>query len=105
MTRRAILASVCFLAATALLLSQTLHIDVGLRSNEAGANASGKVFWSEGTGPTSSGPPDSFADLAERFSPAVVNIQTERTSGSRIGSPEVPGRIGFRRRPNRRQAT
>ncbi len=88
MTRHAILASACALAAAVLLLSQTLHIDIGLRSNEAVADASGKVFWSEGAGPTTSGPPDSFADLAERFSPAVVNIQTERTAGSRMGSPE-----------------
>ena len=88
MTRHAILASVCLLAAAILLLSENLRIDVGLRSNEAVADASSKAFWSEGAGPTSSGRPDSFADLAEHFSPAVVNIQTERTSGSRIGSPE-----------------
>jgi serine protease Do len=38
------------------------------------------------------GAPDSFADLAERLSPAVVNISTSQTvSGRQAGRPPVPG--------------
>lgn len=38
------------------------------------------------------GAPDSFADLAERLSPAVVNISTSQTVSNRqAGRPSVPG--------------
>jgi len=88
MTRHAILASVCLIAAAYLFASQKLEIDVQVRPNLALAEASGDVFWAESEGAARSGRPDSFADLAQQFSPAVVNVQTERLAGSRSGSPE-----------------
>ena len=55
--------------------------------------APAEPFWSEGKGTQApaavpQGAPSSFADLAERTSPAVVNIQTSRT----VGGPEASGR-------------
>ena len=35
-----------------------------------------EALWTEGVSSASSGQPGSFADLAEEFSPAVVNIST-----------------------------
>ncbi|MFQ5513695.1 MAG: DegQ family serine endoprotease [Myxococcota bacterium] len=78
---------VAVLAAGGLIaLSQTLVIDVDLRMNQAAAIP--EVFWHEGDDRPTLGRPDSFADLAESLSPAVVNIQTERTTESRFGTPE-----------------
>lgn len=37
------------------------------------------------------GAPESFADLADRLSPAVVNISTSQTISGREGRPPVPG--------------
>ena len=37
------------------------------------------------------GAPDSFADLAERLSPAVVNISTSQTVSGRNTRQQVPG--------------
>jgi serine protease Do len=93
-------------AATGILLigSGALEIDVNWRDGTAraldlfGSEKEGQPaapaaepFWSEGGGGPAvaapGGAPGSFADLAERTSPAVVNIQTSRT----IGAPEGPG--------------
>jgi serine protease Do len=57
--------------------------------------AAAEPFWREGTAGTAAsappqGAPGSFADLAERTSPAVVNIQTSRT----VGGPGGPGGQG-----------
>jgi serine protease Do len=90
-----------------LLGSGALEVDVNWRDGTAraldlfGSDEPGKAqpgtppgepFWSEGRGEPAvaapGGAPSSFADLAERTSPAVVNIQTSRT----IGTPEAQGR-------------
>jgi serine protease Do len=88
MKRHAIVAAVCFAVAGFLLLSQTLDINVQLRPNQAVAEAPGEAFWAEGEAGPTPGRPDSLADLAERLSPAVVNIQTERKAESGTSSPE-----------------
>ncbi len=58
---------------------------VGLLEDETGAKATpvAAPFWRDGSGqPPAEAPrgaPQSFADLAERISPAVVSVQAERT--------------------------
>jgi serine protease Do len=49
---------------------------------------SAEPFWRESPGGPAPGRPDSFAELAEKLSPAVVNIRTERKSVSGLGSRE-----------------
>jgi serine protease Do len=46
-----------------------------------------KPFWTDGEPGDASGRPDSFADLAEKVSPAVVNIKVERKQSLK-GGPE-----------------
>jgi serine protease Do len=87
MRARVLLVTVLFTAAGFLILSQSLSITVDLGTSQAVA-AEDTVFWVEGDSKPVTGRPDSFADLAEGLSPAVVNIQTERTTESRFGSPE-----------------
>src|SRR5262245_37405897 len=69
----------------------------------------GKPFWTEGEPGDASARPDSFADLAEKVSPAVVNIKVERKQTLR-GAPEElfeeffgqqrkPGEKGEKRSP------
>ncbi len=68
----------------------------------------GKPFWTEGEPGDASARPDSFADLAEKVSPAVVNIKVERKQTLR-GAPEElfeeffgqrkPGEKGEKRGP------
>jgi serine protease Do len=92
-----------------LLGSGALEVDVNWREGTARAldlfgksdgsggtaeqrAAAAEPFWTEGHGnpPPATAPngaPSSFADLAERTSPAVVNIQTSRTVGG-PGGPE-----------------
>jgi serine protease Do len=98
--------STAFLIAAAagilLLGSGVLEIDLDWRPDTAQAldlfggeeekkAAPAEPFWSEGKGEAAAQPPGgapgSFADLAERTSPAVVNIQTSKT----IGGPAAPG--------------
>jgi serine protease Do len=86
MRGRALLFAILFAAAGFALLSQSLSIRVDLRPNHAAASAA-KPFWLEGDSEPIASRPDSFADLAEGLSPAVLNIQTERNE-SRLGSPE-----------------
>jgi serine protease Do len=70
--------------------------------DEAVEAAPAEPFWREGTGtqpaPAPAGVPGSFADLAERTSPAVVNIQTSRTVGGPggQGGGQGPGGPGPR---------
>ena len=86
---------VALVALVALVVSDRLEIRVNWRSNDAHAlDLFGKhdgeekevseaaPFWKEGSGEESilpRGVPTGFADLAERVSPGVVNIQTSKT--------------------------
>jgi serine protease Do len=114
--------STAFLIAAAagilLIGSGVLEIDVNWRDGAAARAlnlfgsgetekkaAPAEPFWTEGkvSPPVSApeGAPSSFADLAERTSPAVVNIQTSRTVGGPTGpeGPEGPGGQGRPRHP------
>jgi serine protease Do len=102
--------STVFLIAVAagilLLGSGVLEVDVNWRDGTARAldlfgsdeveqkAAPAEPFWTEGQGappaPAPGGAPSSFADLAERTSPAVVNIQTSRTLGGPGGGGGGP---------------
>lgn len=87
------LGSILLLSATAvvaLVVSGALDIRVDWRAGEANAldlfGSSGEshpeAFWQEGSSQPPAaieGVPTTFADLAERVSPGVVNIRTERT--------------------------
>jgi serine protease Do len=80
------------LAVSLLVASGVVDVRVNVRDRVAGAidlfgeddppAKPGEVFWKEGGGgapaAAPSGAPSSFADLAERVSPAVVNIQTSK---------------------------
>ena len=98
MNRRRIvlITSLSLLTGLLLVASGVLDVRVDWRGNEAraidffgndedetpGVSAAGESFWTEGSDWTAivpNGVPASFADLAERVSPAVVNIQTSRT--------------------------
>lgn len=85
-------------AAVALLLaSGAIQIDINVRDNVAraveafdtttdGPMLATPALWKEGEGDVAVAPPigapPSFADLAERVSPAIVNIQTKKTVGA-----------------------
>ena len=85
MRGRALLIAGCVGALAYVFLFQPLDIQFELHPNQATAGPSS--LWVEGADAPYRGRPGSFADLAERLSPAVVNIQTERT-GSRLGAPK-----------------
>ena len=82
---------VASLALVALVVSGTLDIRVDWRGGEARAldlfgsndpDEGDEAFWVDGSNQPAIEPrgvPSSFADLAERVSPVVVNIRTERT--------------------------
>ncbi|MGH7286881.1 MAG: DegQ family serine endoprotease [Myxococcota bacterium] len=89
------------LAGALLIASGVVDVRVNVRDRVAGAidlfgekeqppAAPGEPFWKEGGGsrpaPAPEGAPGSFADLAERVSPAVVNIQTSK----KIATGEQP---------------
>ena len=104
MRRRTLAAALLIGAATALLLMATLELDVKLRGKQAEAKAPER-FWTEGAEGPPTGRPNSFADLAEELSPAVVNIKTSRSSPG--GRPDLFGEFfgrRFRRSP-RAEAT
>ncbi len=88
MTRARIAAAAAFLGAAFLLATYGLDIQVDLRSRTAAAKDATEAFWREGSLGAVSGQAQSFADLAEALSPAVVNIQTERKTRSKLGSHE-----------------
>ena len=79
------------LALVALVVSGALDIRVDWRKGEAQAldlfgssdeDKGDEAFWADGSNLPAAEPrgvPNSFADLAERVSPGVVNIRTERT--------------------------
>ena len=80
------------LGAALLVASGVVDVRVNVRDRVAGAIdlfgegekppvAQGEAFWKEGgasPAPAPAGAPASFADLAERVSPAIVNIQTSK---------------------------
>jgi len=80
------------LAGALLVASGVIDVRVSVRDRVAGAidlfgeseqpPAAPEAFWKEGSGgspaPAPAGAPGSFADLTERVSPAVVNIQTSK---------------------------
>jgi serine protease Do len=89
-----------------LVASGVVNIQVDVRDNiasaldlfgddeesEAAPEAPGTPFWSENGGESipvapPAGAPSSFADLASRVSPAIVNIQTRRTVGGTGSTP------------------
>jgi len=74
-----------FLAGAAAL---AVFAAVALGGSSAGAEI-GKPFWTEGDSADASGRPDSFADLAEKVSPAVVNIKVERKTSLKGGPEEL----------------
>ena len=88
MTRHVVVAALGLGTLGFLLLSQQLDVKVELRSNQALAEADTKPFWAEGAAGPGLDRPNSFADMAEALSPAVVNIQTERNLDGRSSSPE-----------------
>ncbi len=95
-----------------VFLFQTFDLKVSIGDSRAVAETD-RVFWKEGKAGPASGRPDSFADLAEALSPAVVNIKTERLGKGPLGSPEDlleeffgrPGPSPRPQRPRRSQST
>jgi serine protease Do len=88
-------------AAALALLLQYVGFQVDVAPSEASAKE--REFWSELAQGIAPGRPDSFADLAQHLSPAVVNLRAERTSGRQ--RPDIfeeffgPGRPRRRSRP------
>jgi serine protease Do len=70
--------------ALALLTLSTAPVTSGTARAEIG-----KPFWTEGDSSDASGRPDSFADLADKVSPAVVNIKVERKTTMKGGPEEL----------------
>ncbi len=68
----------------------------GMRSASAGI---AKPFWTEGDPGDASGRPDSFADLADKVSPAVVNIKVERKTSMKGGPEELFEEFFGQRKP------
>jgi serine protease Do len=88
-------------AAALALLLQYVGFQVDVAPSEASAKE--REFWSELAQGIAPGRPDSFADLAQHLSPAVVNLRAERTSARQ--RPDIfeeffgPGRPRRRSRP------
>ena len=92
-TRRIVTLLLCTAAAGLLLLAGTFDVQVSWRDNDARAldffgskdkesDRKAGAFWKESSGAepiVPVGVPSSFADLAERASPGVVNIATSKT--------------------------
>jgi serine protease Do len=58
-----------------------------------------KPFWTEGEPGDASARPDSFADLADKVSPAVVNIKVERKTSLKGGPEELFEEFFGQRKP------
>jgi serine protease Do len=91
-------------AAAALALWGPLGLEIQLRSPQAQARPLAKPWWSEAESARAPGGPESFADLAERLSPAVVNIKVKKKAEPDpfeefFGGPRGPGRSPWPRRP------
>ena len=88
MTRARIASVALFLAAALLLATYGVEIDVEVREQAAFAKDELAPFWQEGPDGPTAGRPETFADLAEKLSPTVVNIQTERATTPSGRSPD-----------------
>jgi serine protease Do len=86
MTRRN---STLLATGVALLIGGTVLADVGFAKESAATPA---IFWTEGDTAPAPGRPDSFADLAERLSAAVVFVKVERPEQNTLpfGPHELP---------------
>ena len=101
MSRARLLAATCFLGIALLVATFSIDLDVRVRSGAAVAKTA-DLFWEEGAPGPTAGRPETFAELAEKLSPTVVNIQTERATGRGRGSPEELFEEFFgRKRPRR----
>ncbi len=101
MKRARFLAVASFLGAAFLVATYRIDVDVKVRSGAAVAKTA-DLFWEEGAPGPTAGRPETFADLAEKLSPTVVNIQTERATSEGRGSPEELFEEFFgRKRPRR----
>lgn len=102
--KRPIIAGV-FIAAAAAAILFGIRVDVSLDASHAFADSEPGPFWTEGGdgGVVATGPDGTptFADLAETLSPAVVNIQAERSSEAR--DPEELFEEFFGRQHERRR--
>jgi len=103
MRARSILAITLIAAGGYLASGEGFSLNPGLHLNEASTGLRGAVFWRTDKPLETVARPKSFADLAQNLSPAVVNIQTERTGGSRFGSPEDLFEEFFGRKPHARK--
>ena len=94
-----------FIAAAAAAILFGIRIEVSLDASRALADSEPGRFWTEGSdgGVVATGPDGTptFADLAETLSPAVVNIQAERSSEAR--GPEELFEEFFGRQHERRR--
>jgi hypothetical protein len=90
--------------ALALLIGGTALADFGFAKESASSPA---VFWTEGDSSPAPGRPDSFADLADRLSAAVVFIKVERPRRPPSSSDRTscPSRSALRPRKKARAAS
>jgi serine protease Do len=85
--RRSAVVLAAVAAAGAFVLAQHLGLRVEIETPQASAEDRPVArFWSEEQSPVAPAGPSTFADLAERLSPAVVNIRVERVE-------QVPERL------------
>ncbi len=84
------------LLGSAVALLALAGVSPGMRSASAGI---AKPFWTEGDPGDASGRPDSFADLADKVSPAVVNIKVERKTSMKGGPEELFEEFFGQRKP------
>jgi len=91
MRKSAILIGTCLGIAGLLFASQRIDVTVQVSDNLAEAReGSSARFWQSGGGPRLvAGGNGSFADLAERLSPAVVNIEVKRSASGARGPEEM----------------
>ena len=89
-------ATISLVAVAFLVIGMILASNLPFTGTQAGSDS----LWSEGTAKAPAGQPPSFADLAQEFSPAVVNVSTATVvqGGQRImpfGGEESPFREFF----------
>src|SRR5262245_60348592 len=79
----ALVGSVLVVVAGALLAARAFDVDVrfGDKAPLVAAGSAGEPFWREVAHTPAPDRPDSFADLVEKLSPAVVYIKTEQPAG------------------------
>jgi serine protease Do len=89
MKRASIFALVLAGAAGAVLLTQPFGQKLSFDAGEASAEASSKSFWREAEPAPAIEGPESFADLAEQLSRAVVSIRVDRLAEPAFGSGDL----------------